>query len=308
MNINCTWHVPRLLTWSLVLALPLVLVTRTTGQSAPRQASAASGKPRVVITADPELDDVNTLIRALLYSYFGLSGLTADELKSKGYAVWTQPQVKGSFISEGDTPTFMNFINNGLRAHGPGNYGGWGGRRRTEIPGAPGTGRGAGGRGAGIAPRTALVNDAFFAAAQHDFAARLKWSVAPTYTSANHEPVVKIDGPLAVSARSGETVRLRGTVTDPDRHVVTVRWWHYADDSTYPGEIAIPDATALATTLRVPSDAQPGQTIHVILEATDNGTRSLTRYQRVVVTIQTRKLSAGQPTAPEARATASVTI
>ena len=38
--------------------------------------------------------------------------------------------------------------------------------------------------------------------------------------------------------------------------------------------------------MRESSDAQAGQTIHVILEATDNGTPSLTRYQRVIVTIQ----------------------
>jgi hypothetical protein len=66
---------------------------------------------------------------------------------------------------------------------------------------------------------------------------------------------------------------------------VTVRWWHYQDAGTYPGEVAIPNATSLDTTLRIPSDAQPGQTIHVILEATDSGTPSLTRYQRVLLTI-----------------------
>ena len=36
----------------------------------------------------------------------------------------------------------------------------------------------------------------------------------------------------------------------------------------------------------VPVDAQTGQTIHVILEATDRGTPALTRYQRVVVIVQ----------------------
>jgi hypothetical protein len=36
----------------------------------------------------------------------------------------------------------------------------------------------------------------------------------------------------------------------------------------------------------VPADAKPGQTIHLILEATDSGTPALTRYQRVVLTIQ----------------------
>jgi hypothetical protein len=58
------------------------------------------------------------------------------------------------------------------------------------------------------------------------------------------------------------------------------------DASTYLEPIAIPHATSLDTTLPIPSDAQPGQTIHVILEATDNGTPSSTRYQRVIVTVQ----------------------
>jgi hypothetical protein len=130
------------------------------------------------------------------------------------------------------------------------------------------------------------VNARFFAAAQHDFAARLKWSVTPTVRSANHEPVVTINGPLARTVRAGQTIDLRGAVTDPDRDSVTVRWWHYQDAGTYPGEIAMPKATSLDTTFQVPTDAQPGQTIHVILEATDGGTPSLTRYQRVVLTVQ----------------------
>lgn len=277
--------------------------------------------------------------------YFGLSGFTDDELRAKGYNVWTPSREKGSFISEGDTPTFMNFLDNGLRAYEDGNWGGWGGRRRegaaigmgggrggapitpaapddpgvalglapagstanapapapaTEAPAAAGRGQNAGaapggaarGAGAGggrggqtIPPHIAAVNARFFAAAQHDFAARLKWSVTPTYKGANHEPVVKIDGPLALNGSAGQTIRLRGTATDPDRDKLTISWWHYQDASTYPGEVAIPKASALDTTFQIPSDAQPGQTIHVILEATDSGAPSLTRYQRVVVTV-----------------------
>jgi hypothetical protein len=261
--------------------------------------------------------------------FFGLSGFTAEELRAKGYNVWTSPQEKGSFISEGDTPTFLNLLDNGLRAYEDGFWGGWGGRRRANAaagggrggpvtpagpddPGialglapagstanapaptaapaaAPAAGRGAGaggGRGGQqTPPHTTLVNARFFAAAQQDFAARLKWSVTPTYTGANHEPVVRINGPLALSARAGETIRLRGTATDPDRDTVTVTWWHYQDAGTYPAAIVIPGATSLDTRLQIPGDAQPGQTIHVILEATDNGTPSLTRYQRVIVTI-----------------------
>ena len=36
---------------------------------------------------------------------------------------------------------------------------------------------------------------------------------------------------------------------------------------------------------RVPADAMAGQTIHLIIEATDDGAPALTRYQRVVVTV-----------------------
>ena len=226
--------------------------------------------------------DGRQMVKGDVFDYFGESGKTADELKTMGYVVWTAPQEKGSFISEGDTPTFMNFLDNGLRAWEDGSYGGWGGRRRPDTGPAPG-GRG---RGPGVSPRTALVNGAFFAAAQQDFAARLKWSVTPAFAGANHEPKVTIQGSLGMSARPGAAVRLRGTVSDPDRDTVTTRWWQYNDAGTYPGDVVIPNPTSLDTTFQVPADARPGQTIHVILEATDHGTPSLTRYQRVIVTVE----------------------
>jgi hypothetical protein len=216
--------------------------------------------------------DGKQMVEGDIFDYFGLPGSTADQLKSQGYVVWTPPREPGSFISEGDTPTFINLVDNGLRAFERSEYGGWGGRRRAETGPVP--------------PGTALVHNAFFAAAQRDFAARLTWSVTPTYDGANHEPVATIDGPLALSARAGQTIRLRARVTDPDRDAVTVRWWHYHDASTYPGEIAIQRPAALDTTLQIPSDARPGHTVHVILEATDRGTPSLTRYQRVTVTVR----------------------
>ena len=261
----------------------------------------------------------------------------------------TQP--KGSFISEGDTPTFLNLLDNGLRSwENAGFVGGWGGIRQASIVqpangvaggrgGAPvatvgqddpgfapglapagsdankpaasanapggrggsgrggfggsgrggfgGSGRGGGfGRGPGIAPKTAAVNARFFAASQNDFAARLKWSVTPKFADANHPPKVSVKGSLDVSAKPGATVRLQGETSDPDHNAVKVNWWQYNDAGTYPGDITLSDPNALVTTFQVPNDAQPGQTIHIILEGTDNGTPSLTRYQRVIVRVQ----------------------
>jgi hypothetical protein len=114
----------------------------------------------------------------------------------------------------------------------------------------------------------------------------LLWSVTPRFLDANHEPIVKITGARDVEATPGSTVRIRGAVTDPDHDQVATRWWHYADAGTYPGEVVIPNPTSLDTSFRVPDDAKDGQTIHVILEATDRGTPPLTSYQRVVVKVR----------------------
>lgn len=276
--------------------------------------------------------DGKQMTKGDMTDYFGLSGYTADQMREMGYMVWTAPQEKGTFISEGDTPTFMNLLDNGLRAWQDRGWGGWGGivrpgnataaggRGGPSVPAGPddpGIGRGiapagstsnapiaaaavapsvasggragAGGSGRGaqaMSPKTAAVNARFFAAAQNDFAARLKWSVTPKFSEANHAPKVSIRGGLDISAHPGSAVRLQGEVSDPDRNTVKVTWWQYNDAGTYPGDVTFSDATALATTVRLPDDAVPGQTIHVILEATDNGSPPLTRYQRVIVRVQ----------------------
>jgi hypothetical protein len=125
----------------------------------------------------------------------------------------------------------------------------------------------------------------FVPAAQNDFAARMKWSVTPTYAVANHEPNVTIRGNTRVSARPGNTVRLEGAASDPDGNALTVRWWRWKDVDTYPGDVNFSNPAALATDLQIPNDAAAGQTIQLVLEVTDNGTPSLTRYQRVAVSV-----------------------
>ncbi len=137
----------------------------------------------------------------------------------------------------------------------------------------------------GPSTRPASPQPNFTPAAQNDFAARMKWSVTPTYAGANHGPVVAVRGGARVSARPGETVRLEGTASDPDGNAVAVRWWRWKDVDTYPGDVSLSDPTALTTRLQVPNDAAPGQTIQLVLEATDDGTPALTRYQRVIVSV-----------------------
>ena len=125
----------------------------------------------------------------------------------------------------------------------------------------------------------------FAPAAQNDFAARVKWSVTPTYAGANHEPRVILRGGTRVAARPGETVRLEGAVSDPDGNAVKVKWWRWKDVDTYPGEVTFSAPTSLATTMQVPPYAVAGQTIQLVLEETDDRAPPLTRYRRVVVSV-----------------------
>jgi hypothetical protein len=80
-------------------------------------------------------------------------------------------------------------------------------------------------------------------------------------------------------------VQLEGLASDPDGNALTVRWWRWKDVDTYPGDVALSDSTALVTTIRVPENAAPGQTIQLVLQATDNGVPALTRYQRIVISV-----------------------
>jgi len=206
-------------------------------------------------------------------------------------------QEKGSWIGEGDDFTFMNMPANGLRAYENGSYGGWGGRAVNDHPvnafsfPAGDTSRQAmiAAISAGTAQRNkeASTYPDFFPAAQLDFAARLKWSVTPRYADANHPPVVTVAGPLDVLASPGETIKLTGKVSDPDGNAVAVKWWQFRA-GTYPGQVTILNPGALQTKVTIPKDAVAGQTIHMILEATDNGTPALTRYRRVIITIRDR--------------------
>ena len=245
--------------------------------------------------------DGKQMVKGDKYDYFGFSGLSTDSLRKLGYIVWLPPRPRGEFLGEGDDFTFFNLLGNGLEAYRDETPGGWGGRivvnpaMRSATPAAAQGGFGAGIEAfmrslEGIGPegpqtRPPSPQPNFAPAAQNDFAARVKWSVTPAYAGANHEPRVTIRGSARVTARPGETVRLEGAASDPDGNAVKVKWWRWKAVDTYPGEVTLADPTALATSMRVPPDAVAGQTIQLVLEATDDGAPALTRYRRVMVSV-----------------------
>jgi hypothetical protein len=217
----------------------------------------------------------------------------------------------GDFRSEGDSPAFMHQIATGLRNLESPDWGGWGGRyvrvrENTWLDPVPVEGyvypegrwytTTAWGRNSsrkGATAETDKQHRKFFEpiwrwsdAFQNDFAARADWCVKP-YGQANHPPVVKLAHALDMRVRRGAKVSLSAKGTrDPDGDALTYRWWQYEEVDTYHGSVKIRDAGKQQASLTVPADATPGQTIHVICEVRDAGTPPLTRYQRVVMTIE----------------------
>ncbi len=215
----------------------------------------------------------------------------------------------GRFRSEGDSPAFLHVIPNGLRSAESPDWGGWGGRyvhvrENTwldpvlepgyEYPEGRWYTSTAWGRSR---MRENIPDDQeliaylrpmwrWFDAIQNDFAARADWCVKP-YDQANHAPIVKLTHALDLTVRPGQQVSLsaEGT-TDPDGDALTYRWWQYQEADTYEGAIDVVNAGKQDASFTVPGDAGEGKTIHVICEVTDNGAPPLTRYQRVVLTIE----------------------
>ena len=235
-------------------------------------------------------------------------------------------------IHEGDTPAYLGLIDNGLGSAMSPAFGGWGGRYVWRQPnGEP---RAFWTQGGDAYPGSDSSRDTvrgmdgqlyttdqatiwrWREAFQHDFAARMAWTVLPR-DAANHNPEVVVNGaggtaPLSIDARVGTPVSLDAQGSrDPDGHSLTFRWWFYPEAgtgipgrpvSTAPGGPPPPVANASPPAARGEREAprvrvEQGDTsratvmpllpgvAHVILEVTDEGTPRLTSYRRVILSI-----------------------
>jgi hypothetical protein len=185
---------------------------------------------------------------------------------------------KKGFRSEGDSPAFMHQILVGLRSLEHPGYGGWGGRFVREGRGRKSTWRGARDDGDVNKPIWRW-SEAF----ENDWAARADWCVKKR-DQANHPPKVKLVGSPDRTAKPGEKITLSAEgSSDPDGDKLNYKWWRYDDVDTAGAKIEITGSDKSAASFTVPDE--PGKTIHIILEVTDDGDPPLTRYARVIVKV-----------------------
>ena len=225
-----------------------------------------------------------------------------EHVRSKGPLGSKYPQTK--YIMEGDSPSFMHLINNGLSVPERPDFGGWGGRYELYLPRTEKW---------YVQPETrpiwtnaqdeVLGVDGFWhtsnkatiwrwrEAYQNDFSARMDWTIKE-YKDANHPPVVKISHNKILSAKPGEEVHLNAeNSTDPDGDNLSFEWFYYGEPGTAilstgrtGAPLRIENADQAKASFTVPRLARLG-TMHIIVAVTDDGTPRLTRYERIIVDV-----------------------
>jgi len=234
-------------------------------------------------------------------AYMTEAWMKENQINNHGPLAALTPQ---GYVSEGDTPSWLHMINNGLEAHVDYTLGGWGGRPICASPDTkpnylqddlgchsyPGCHSKQAIKDDGVVQK---ANWRWTIAAQNDFAARLDWCVKE-YAEANHAPIAAFngttvnDGPpiLRLEAIPGQTVSLDAAgSTDPDKHTLSYKWWVYKEAGTYGRDVEIKDAATQKASITVPADAL-GKTIQVLIEVTDNGEPPLKNWRRAMIEVK----------------------
>lgn len=216
---------------------------------------------------------------------------------------------------EGDTPSYMSLIMNGLNNAEHPEYGGWGGRYELYKPDFAKQKKG----GSGVpfeAETRAIWTNAVDSFApfihsdygrvvksdtvtfkdnkvtlwrwrddfQNDFAARMDWCTK-TYKEANHAPIVVLNSKEEITVKSGQEFSFNASDSfDPDGDNLSYLWFNYPEAGSYKKEIKVSPENYPGFSIKAP-EVEKQETVHFILKLTDKGTPQLSSYKRIIVTI-----------------------
>jgi hypothetical protein len=186
---------------------------------------------------------------------------------------------------EGDTPSFLHLLPNGLNDPDVPTQAGWGGYSEWGL-GEDNNGYSyRNKKGLGDADKICKSYAEYFEPAVfNNFAARMDWAKEG---KGNRNPVVVIDGDdsldiLTLTPEQGAVVKLDASkTTDPDGDALSCKWWVQPEASSYMGTVEIKNRFANQASIEIPEDSA-GKRFHVICEATDDGVPNLTAYRRII--------------------------
>lgn len=219
---------------------------------------------------------------------------------------------------EGDTPSWLSLIPNGLSDPEHPEWGGWGGRYELYLPklaeidtkgftgGVPVEAETrpiwtnafdkyspviSNEFGRAIRADTLTFNDNKVTLwrwrddFQNDFAARMEWTIKP-YNHANHPPVPALGHPDKITVKSGERFFLDASGTiDPDNDNLSYLWFQYREAGKSTHVMRIITAENLYRVTVIAPEVEEPEILHVILKVTDKGQPALSRYKRLFIKV-----------------------
>ena len=193
---------------------------------------------------------------------------------------------KNKWGVEGDTPSFLHVLPNGLNDPSMTNQIGWGGYFEWGMSADKKTYCYTNYTGA-TKKSSQNYEKYFYPAIFNNFAARMDWA---DKGEGNRNPIVIVNNqksltPIHKEVSIGKTITLDASRSyDLDSNLLTFRWWILPEASTYKGSyLNLQQSDKQKMSFTIPTDAKPGDTLHIICEVTDNGTPTLTSYRRVVI-------------------------
>ena len=199
---------------------------------------------------------------------------TASHIQGKGALGKVYPDYKWGV--EGDTPSFLYVMPNGLNDPEDPYQAGWAGYHER-----------------GLCPDSLTVawtswqepvrsisigyKQRFYPDELNDFIARMQWA---DEGQGNHNPQIVLRSGSVLQAKPGDTIQLDASASsDPDGDTLTFLWWLQPEIGS--GRLLITSPTAPVTAVALPADAS-GQ-YHLICEVHDSGPHHLVAYRRVII-------------------------
>ena len=186
---------------------------------------------------------------------------------------------------EGDTPSFLYVMPNGLNDPEDPHQAGWAGYHERGMCADSLTTAWTSWQEP-LRSISVGYKQRFYPDELNDFMARMQWA---DEGRGNHNPQVIINRqkglqPVRLKAKAGKTIRLDASKSkDPDGDTLSFRWWQQPEIGTFKAIITQTDQPK--TNIQIPADADKGE-LHLICEVHDDGPFHLPAYRRIIISIE----------------------